>query len=100
MYAQADVEMEAWHDFVGLWWVEWGETPVGVAQLIDITKEHGMLTDLRGGRSEHGSRTAMGKRLSNLRDQVLGKYVIQAAGFAPDSKTLKYQLMIADTGQK
>ena len=100
MYAQADVEMEAWHDFVGLWWVEWGETPVGVAQLIDIAKERGMLADLRGQRSEHGSRTAMGKRLSNLRDQVLGKYVIRAAGLAYDAKTLKYQLMIADTGPK
>ena len=53
---------------------------VGVDDLFDVAKDERLLTELRGGRSEQGARTALGMALASWRDQRVGPRVIRHVG--------------------
>ena len=92
VYAQAQVEGEAWRTLLEVWWLTYAGQRIGVDQLMGLATDHKLLTDIRAGRSERGARTALGMELARLRDRVMGFYRIRSAGVSGDSGAALYRL--------
>jgi putative DNA primase/helicase len=80
VYAQADADGEGWRTFITIWWEQFKGNRVGVDELFALAKSERLLTELRGGRSDHGARTALGMSLSTMRDRRIGQYWLRDLG--------------------
>jgi hypothetical protein len=100
VYARVAAEGEAWRALVAFWWEAYHEQRVGVDQLLQLATENRLLTDRRAGRTEGGSRTAMGMELAKQRDRVFGAFRIRGAGVSSDTGGAMYSLQKLDGGQE
>ena len=81
-YAIVDAEQGTWRAFIGAWWKRYGGQRVESSQLFDLAKEKRLLTELRGGRTDQGSRVALGLAFSGMRDRLVDEWFVRAAGTA------------------
>ena len=82
VYAVVDADQGIWRAFIGSWWERFGEQRVESSHLFDLATERRLLTELRGGRTDQGSRVALGVAISGMRDRVVADWIIRMAGTA------------------
>ena len=80
VYVQSELELEGWKALVDYWRDKYGDQKVGVGLLFELAKDRQLLTELRTGRGDQGARTAMGIRLSRLRDRRISGWWVRYAG--------------------
>ena len=64
----------------GSWWDTYPNQRVDTDKLLDLAKEKRLLAELRTGRTDHGSRVALGMMLAANRDRVIGLNRIRQVG--------------------
>ena len=72
LYANADLEGEAWREFTLAWWEAHGETPVYVSALTDLCEREDLLLQPRGDGSPRSQQSRLGRALQSARDRVFG----------------------------
>jgi putative DNA primase/helicase len=95
-YEVADQEGAAWNAFVRIWHYNFATAAVGVGDLFPFARAADNF-DL-AGESEHAQRVALGKKLSEARDRVIGDYRIAAAGTVQNAA--RWQLLPVATAGK
>ncbi len=80
VYDDADDELEAWRRLVAEWWNRLADQPVRCADLLGLVEA--LCIDGLGlnGVSERGRQTALGRKLREYRDRVIGEYRVTQAG--------------------
>lgn len=92
LYNDADSETKEWAALCEMWWSEYGERPISARDLFDILKDHSLLLDLWGGRTNQGALQRIGHALSSRRDRVFGGYKILPAGKDGVTRSAAYRL--------
>jgi len=77
-YDVSDQEGEVLRSLVSVWWQEFQDKEVGVAQLYPLVDKYEIPLDLGNPGSDRGQKTRFGKLLGSLRDRHLGNYRISA----------------------
>lgn len=95
LYNDADSETREWGALCEAWWSVYGERPVSAKDLFDILKDHNLLLDLWGGRTNQGALQRIGHALSSRRDRVFGGYKILPAGKDGVTRSAAYRLVRA-----
>lgn len=93
-YDAADSESGEWAALVTLWRQQYGESPVGVRELLELAEANDLVAFARVGQSDQGRRTRFGKALNSLRGRTFGdvEVVIAQDGHA---KKRQYRLRAA-----
>lgn len=92
VYVDADNETTEWAILCEAWWRVYGERPVAAHELFEVAREHRLLLDLWGGRSELSAKQRFGHALNARRDRVFGGLKIRNAGKDAASKSNTYRL--------
>jgi hypothetical protein len=95
LYIQADDEMQPWRHFIDLWWDRYGAQMVGVEELFDIAREHGLLEEVRGGGNTQSQRTKLGLALRTMKSRVLKGFRILPDG-TDNHRRQQYRLQPLD----
>ena len=74
LYETADAEGAVLRDFVAAWAEKFGETEVGVAELFDVASSIEGFEMGKG--NDRAQRTSFGRKLTKMRDRVIGDYRI------------------------
>ncbi|MGA2224595.1 MAG: hypothetical protein ABSH41_09155, partial [Syntrophobacteraceae bacterium] len=90
-YDASDLEGEVLRSLVSVWWQEFQDKEVGVAQLYPLVDKYEIPLDLGNSGSDRGQKTRFGKLLGSLRDRQLGNYRI-SAGRSKD-RAQQYRLL-------
>ena len=77
-YEAADIEGATWRQIVDAWWEKFGQEKVGVNDLFELVSEIESIDLGKGG--ERSQKTALGRRLGQQRDRVIGDHRIVSAG--------------------
>ncbi len=72
LYANADVEGEAWREFTLAWWEEHGTTATHVSDLTDLCEKQDLMLQARGDGSARSQQSRLGRALHGARDRVFG----------------------------
>jgi hypothetical protein len=74
-----DDDSKVWHALMAAWWMRYGEQPVGVRDIWELTQgPHGVELDL-GDKGDRSQRTRLGKLLGRMRDRVFDDHRVTAA---------------------
>ena len=93
LYETADVEGQAWREFVRVWWEAFGETPKKVSELNDLSEERELLLGVRGDKSPRSQQTRLGNALMNKRDRVFGGVRVVRLGLKGKGNCVHYALV-------
>lgn len=72
LYADADVEGEAWREFTLVWWEQHSSTAVRVSDLVELCEKHDLMLQVRGDGSARSQQSRLGRGLQGARDRVFG----------------------------
>jgi DNA primase catalytic core len=72
LYANADVEGEAWREFTLAWWEEHGTTAAHVSDLTELCEKQDLMLQARGDGSARSQQSRLGRALQGARDRVFG----------------------------
>jgi DNA primase catalytic core len=72
LFANADVEGEAWREFTLAWWEEHGLMATHVADLTALCEKHDLMLQTRGDGSARSQQSRLGRALQSARDRVFG----------------------------
>ena len=72
LYADADVEGEAWREFTLVWWEQHSSTAVRVSDLVELCEKHDLMLQVRGDGSARSQQSRLGRGLQGSRDRVFG----------------------------
>jgi hypothetical protein len=75
-FDDADVEGNAWREFVKLWWDKFSFKPQKVADLRVFCSRHGLMAQTIGDRSVPSQNTRLGKALYSVRNRIYGNLKI------------------------
>lgn len=76
LYANADVESDAWRRFTATWWESHGPTPTATSELHALCEAHDLLPNVRGDGAQRSQQTRLGNALHKVRDRVYGEFQI------------------------
>ena len=74
LYETADVEGQAWREFVAVWWPELKRAPVRVSQLNELCDHHDLMLAIRGADTVKSQETRLGLALQDARDCVFNTF--------------------------
>jgi len=95
-YESTDSEAAAIRIFVATWWELFKQTPVGVADLLQVALKPEVSLDL-GDKGEHSQRIRFGKLMSQLRDriyQIEPELSLRIAAAGTEHRALQWQLAV------
>ncbi|WP_053764921.1 hypothetical protein [Leptospirillum ferriphilum] len=78
LFLESDFEGQAWRAFVCAWWEKFNSEPVKASDLYEVTNEIEGLP--LGTGNDQARKTALGKRLGNQRNRIIGGYRIEKGG--------------------
>ena len=78
LFLESDFEGQAWRAFVSAWWEKFKGVAVKVSDLYDVANEIEGLP--LGTGNDLARKTALGKRLGNQRNRIIGGYRIEKGG--------------------
>ncbi len=85
LYADADVDGEAWREFTLLWWEHHAAAEMRVADLVDFCEKHDLMLQVRGDGSVRSQQSRLGRALQGGRDRMFGD--LQLVVLNQDRKT-------------
>lgn len=88
LYANADVDGEAWREFVLAWWEEHGSNVAHVADLTNLCAREDLMPQVRGDGSPLSQQSRLGRALLSARDRVFGDIQIVVANQDRKKRTL------------
>jgi hypothetical protein len=88
LYANADVEGEAWREFTLAWWDEHGHLPTHVSDLTELCEKQDLMLQARGDGSARSQQSRLGRALQSARDRVFGDLQVVVANQDRKKRTL------------
>jgi hypothetical protein len=88
LYANADVEGEAWREFTLLWWEERRGAELHVSDLNELCEKHDLMVQARGDGSARSQQSRLGRALQGARDRVFGDLQVVMLNQDRKKKTL------------
>jgi hypothetical protein len=88
LYANADVEGEAWREFTLAWWDEYGQAAIHVAGLTELCEKHDLMLQVRGDGSARSQQSRLGRALQSARDRVFGDLQVVIVNHDRQKRTL------------
>jgi hypothetical protein len=92
LYQVADTESLEWAALCEAWWEVFEVVPVTATDVLGVAKEHGLLLDIWGSRSDKSAQQRIGRALGQRRDRIFRSYRIRAAGSPRGRHTVSYCL--------
>lgn len=92
LYESADVEGQAWREFISVWWEQHQSAAKPPGELNQLCEKFDLMTSLRGSGSPKAQQTSLGKALFNAKDRVFGKFRMTLAA-DKGSHGKRYQLV-------
>ncbi len=99
LYADADVEGQAWTEFVVAWWEKFGSKQVRPRQLLVVCGQHDLMESVRGSGGPRSQQTRLGLALHRAHDRVFGRHrivLVQDKGKHGKWYALQADLQVAD----
>ena len=88
LYANADVEGEAWREFTLAWWEQHGARPAYVSDLTDLCEKQDLMLQARGDGSARSQQSRLGRALQSARDRVFGDLQVVVVNQDRNKRTL------------
>jgi DNA primase catalytic core len=88
LYANADVEGEAWREFTLAWWEEHGATATHVSDLTELCEKQDLMLQARGDGSARSQQSRLGRALASARDRVFGDLQVAVVNQDRKKRTL------------
>jgi hypothetical protein len=92
LYETADLEGEAWREFISVWWEEYATAPQRVVDLVELCEQRNLLSGVRGDGSPRSQQTKLGYALMSKRDRVYGELQLVRLGRKGEAKCIHYAL--------
>ncbi len=88
LYANADVEGEAWREFTLAWWTAHGAAETHVSDLDDLCERQDLMLQIRGDGGARSQQSRLGRALQSARDRVFGDVQIVVVNQDRKKRTL------------
>ena len=88
LYANADVEGEAWREFTLAWWDAHGPAAIHVSDLTELCEKHDLMLQVRGDGSARSQQSRLGRALLSARDRVFGDLQVAIVNHDRKKRTL------------